>query len=49
MLTFLKLAVARIPFCANPFPNDILDCSKLKQFADNNFNFDKILESFPKG
>ena len=25
----------------NPFPNDILDSSKLKEFADNNFKFDK--------
>ena len=31
-----------IVFCINPFPNDnILDWSKLKKFADDNFKFDE--------
>ena len=33
----------------NPFPNDkILDSSKLKEFADNNFKFDKNRRKFSK-
>ena len=27
----------------------ILDCSKLKQFADDSFKFDEMAESSPKG
>ena len=33
----------------NPLPDDkILDCSKLKQFADNNFKFDESSRKFSK-
>ena len=34
----------------NPFPNDnILDSSKLKEFADDTFKFDEMTESSLKG
>ena len=32
----------------NPFPNDNLDSYKLKEFADNNFIFDKNGRKFLK-
>ena len=32
----------------NPFPNQILDSSKLKAFADNNFKFDENDKKFSK-
>ena len=33
----------------NPFPNDkILDASKLKDFADDNFKFDEDVRKFMK-
>ena len=33
----------------NPFPNNkILDCSKLKEFADDKFKFDKNDRNFSK-
>ena len=33
----------------NPFPNDIiLDSSKLKEFADDNFKFDRKSRKFSK-
>ena len=36
--------------CFNPFPNDnILDSSKLKEFADDSFKFDEMTESSLKG
>ena len=34
----------------NPFPKQqILDSSKLKEFADDNLKFDKHAESYPNG
>ena len=33
----------------NPFPNDKLDSSKLKEFANDNLKFDKIGRKFSEG
>ena len=46
------LTVTRLKTCEddNPFPNDnILDWSKLKEFADTNFKFDENGRKFSKG
>ena len=42
----LKKNAKSTPF--NPFPNDNLDSSKLKDFADDNFRFDENCRKFSK-
>ena len=40
---------SRVQYYFNPFPNDkMLDYSKLKEFADNNFKFDENSRMFSK-
>ena len=43
-LSFLQLRLVQI----KPFPNDKIDPSKLKEFADDNFKFDGNDGKFPK-